>query len=163
MNAILAVSLSLVICGIAAVVEGACAGKNVKAFFATLRFPRYSAPLWVWTIIGGGYYLIFFFILYRLFRLNIYPARWYAALSLIVVMMLVNGLSNYVIFRARNLYLSFVIGAIFPVADLLLFALLTTLDQTAALVMIPYLLYRVYAVFWGYRLWRANQHEGMSN
>jgi tryptophan-rich sensory protein len=30
----------------------------------------------------------------------------------------------------------------------------------AALVMIPYLLYRVYAVFWGYALWKANQTDG---
>ena len=72
-------------------------------------------------------------------------------------MMVVNALTNYVIFRARNLYLSFVIGAVFPVLDLTLFALLLALDQAAALAMIPYLLYRVYAVFWGYALWRANQ------
>jgi tryptophan-rich sensory protein len=74
-------------------------------------------------------------------------------------MMIVNALSNYVIFRARNLYLSFVIGAVFPIMDVTLFALLMTLDQSAALAMIPYLLYRVYAVFWGYALWQANQPD----
>ena len=47
--------------------------------------------------------------------------------------------------------------------DLTLFALVMTLDQTAALTMIPYLLYRVYAVFWGYGLWRVNQKDGISN
>jgi tryptophan-rich sensory protein len=74
----------------------------------------------------------------------------------------VNGLSNYVIFRARNLYLSFVIGAVFLVMDVTLFALLMALDRSAALAMIPYLLYllyRVYAVFWGYALWRLNRDE----
>jgi len=80
-------------------------------------------------------------------------------MMLLVFMMTVNGLTNYVIFRARNLYLSFVIGAVFPILDLTLFALLMTLDHTAALVMIPYLLYRVYAVFWGYALWKANQTD----
>src|ERR1043166_4641948 len=124
MTAIPGILISLLICGTAAVLEGACAGKNIKAFFATLRFPRYSAPLWVWTIIGGIYYLIFFFITYRLFRFSSYPFWWYVALGLCVFMMVVNGLSNYVIFRARNLYLSFVIGAVFPVMDVTLFALL---------------------------------------
>ena len=81
------------------------------------------------------------------------------ALDLCVFMMVVNGLSNYVIFRARNLYLSFVIGAVFPVMDVTLFALLMSLDRSAALAMIPYLLYRVYAVFWGYALWRLNRDE----
>ena len=157
MKAIYAALASLIICGMAAALEGACAGKNVKSFFATLRFPRYSAPLWVWTIIGGGYYIIFFFIVYRLFRLSSNRALWYFALGLVVFMMIVNGLTNYVIFRARNLYLSFIIGAVFPILDVTLFALLMMLDQTAAVAMIPYLVYRVYAVFWGYALWRANE------
>lgn len=157
MRAIYAALISLVICGIAAALEGACAGNNVKSFFATLRLPRYSAPLWVWTIIGAGYYLIFFFLIYRLLRLSSYSTRWYVTLGLIGFMMTVNGLTNYVIFRARNLRLSFIIGAIFPVLDIALFILLTTLDQTAALTLIPYLVYRVYAVFWGYSLWLANQ------
>lgn len=152
-----ALLVSLAICGAAAALEGVCAGKGVKAFFATLRFPRYSAPLWLWTIIGGVYYLIFFFVTYRLLRLDSYSARWYAALSLIVFMMIVNGLTNYVIFRARNLYLSFLIGTIFPALDLTLFALLVLLDRVAALALAPYLIYRVYAVAWGYNLWKCNQ------
>lgn len=157
MKPIYAALVSLIICGIAAALEGVCAGKNVRAFFASLRFPRYSAPLWAWTVIGGGYYIVFFFIIYRLFRLRSDRTLWYVALGLVVFMMIVNGLSNYVIFRARNLYLSFVIGAVFPIMDVTLFALLIALDQPAALAMIPYLVYRVYAVFWGYTLWRANQ------
>ena len=159
MKPIFSILIALVICGTAAALEGVCAGKNVRSFFGTLRFPRYSAPLWVWTIIGGIYYLIFFFITYRLFRFSSYPFWWYVALGLCVFMMVVNGLSNYVIFRARNLYLSFVIGAVFPVMDVTLFALLMALDRSAALAMIPYLLYRVYAVFWGYALWRLNRDE----
>lgn len=160
MKTIYAALASLIICGMAAALEGVCAGKNVKSFFATLRFPRYSAPLWAWTIIGGGYYILFFFIVYRLFRLSSNRALWYFALGLAVFMMIVNGLTNYVIFRARNLYLSFIIGAVFPLMDVTLFALLMILDQTAALAMIPYLVYRAYAVFWGYALWRANEPDG---
>jgi hypothetical protein len=57
--------------------------KMLEFFFATLQLPRYSAPLWVWTIIGGAYYLIFFSIIYRLLRLEPYPAKWYVAVGLI--------------------------------------------------------------------------------
>ncbi len=60
-----AITLSLATCILAAALEGVCAGKNVNSFFATLRFPPYSAPLWVWSIIGGLYYLIFGFVIYR--------------------------------------------------------------------------------------------------
>jgi hypothetical protein len=45
MKPMFAILIALVLCGTAAALEGVCAGKSVRSFFATLRFPRYSAPL----------------------------------------------------------------------------------------------------------------------
>ena len=156
MSAGYSILISVGACVLAAALEGACAGKNVKAFYAELRFPRYSAPLWVWGIIGGLYYLIFWFVLYRLLRLDSDSAVRVAALALLLFMMVVNALTNYVIFRARNLRLSFIIGNLFPIMDVTLFILLIRLDRAAAWSLIPYLLYRIYAVWWGYALWKIN-------
>ena len=152
------VLFSIGICALAAALEGACAGRNVKSFFSTLRFPSYSAPLWAWSIIGGLYYIIFWFVTYRLLKLNSSALR-NAALTLLVFMMILNGLSNYVIFRARNLYLSFIVGSLFPLMDVGLFICLVRLDMLAAWSLVPYLLYRVYAVWWGYRLWEINRQR----
>jgi len=145
------------VCLAAAALEGACAGRNVKSFYATLRFPRYSAPLWLWTIIGGIYYVIFCFVIYRLLRLETNSHLRSAALTLIGFMMVINALTNYLIFRARNLYLSFVIGSLFPVFDIALFICLMLVEKVAALALIPYLLYRIYGVWWGYGLWKMNR------
>lgn len=152
-----AVLISICCCLVAAATEGVCAGNNVKSFYATLRFPPYSAPLWLWSIIGGIYYLIFWFVLYRLLRLDTSSLLKPIAFALIAFMMLANALTNYVIFRARNLYLSFIIGSVFPILDITLFVFLLMLDRIAALTLIPYLIYRVYGVWWGYGLWRANR------
>ncbi len=151
-----AILISLTACIIAAALEGVCAGKNVKSFFTTLRFPPYSAPLWVWTIIGGLYYAIFCFVLYRLLRFDSDSAIRNGAITLILFMMVVNALTNYIIFRARNLRLSFIIGNLFPVMDIALFIFLVRLDKLAAWALVPYLLYRIYAVWWGYGLWKLN-------
>lgn len=151
-----AILVSVGACVVAAALEGACAGRNVKAFYSELRFPRYSAPLWVWGIIGGLYYIVFWFVLYRLLRLDGESALRNVALTLIVFMMVVNALTNYVIFRARNLHLSFVIGNIFPLMDAALFVCLLRLDGVAALTLIPYLIYRIYALWWGYGLLKLN-------
>lgn len=156
MSATSAVLVSLGVCVIAAALEGVCAGKNVKSFFATLRFPPYSAPLWVWSIIGGLYYVLFFFVIYRLLRLDSDSALRSAALTLISFMMVVNALTNYVIFRARNLRLSFIVGTVFPIMDIALFICLIRLDRIAAWSLVPYLLYRIYALWWGYGLWKIN-------
>lgn len=159
MKSLYAALLASGICVIAALLEGLCAGRNVKSFFASLKSPRYSPPLWVWSIIGGVYYIIFWFLLFRLFQLQTDSFLKVIALTLIVFMMIVNALTNYIIFRARNLYLSFMVGSAFPLMDIALFACLLRLDELAAWSMIPYLLYRIYAVWWGYRLWRANETQ----
>ena len=151
-----AIVSALLICFAAAVLEGVCAGKNVRAFFLTVRIPKYSAPLWVWSIIGVIYYAIFGFVLYRLFRVGAGGALVRSGITLVVVMMALNALTNYVIFRARDLHRSFLIGAFFPILDVALFAILLQIDSPAALSLIPYLLYRVYGVYWGYALWKAN-------
>ncbi|HKP36622.1 MAG TPA: hypothetical protein VJT71_07160 [Pyrinomonadaceae bacterium] len=55
-----AILISFRICLGAAALEGLCAGKNVKSYFATLTFPPYAAPPGVWYGIGFVYYAIFF-------------------------------------------------------------------------------------------------------
>ena len=151
-----AILVSIGVCILAAALEGLCAGRNVKSFFAKLRFPPYSAPLWLWSIIGGLYYLIFCFVIYRLLRLNSDSTLKPAALTLILFMMVINALTNYIIFRSQNLRLSFIVGALFPILDIALLVCLVRLDDVAAWALIPYLLYRIYALWWGYGLWRTN-------
>ena len=151
-----AASAAVALCATVAVLEGVCAGRNVRAFFDTVRFPRYSAPLWVWSIIGALYYAVFGFLVFRL--LSAVPPSSLArvTLTLIVSMMVANALTNLVIFRARNLHLSYAIGCAFVVFDVVLTVCLLRLDRFAASALIPYLIYRVYAVWWGRALVTLN-------
>lgn len=150
-----AILISLGICVISAVLEGVFAGKNVKSFFAKLQFPSYSAPLWV-NIIGVVYYVICFFILYRIFRYDGDASIKYVALTLLLVMMGVNAFWNYVFFRAQNLFLSFFAFAVYPFIAIALFICLLQFDEMAAWPIVPYFVYLIYAVRWGYGLWKLN-------
>jgi benzodiazapine receptor len=147
---------SLVLCAISATLEGILAGRGVEARFADLRLPRYSPPLPVWFVIGAVFYLICFTVLYRLFSLPASGLRD-AALALLVGMMLMNALWNYVFFRVRDLFLSFVAGLPYGLMAVALFALTLKLDRLAALSLLPYILYLGYAGAWGYGLWRLNR------
>ena len=71
-------------------------------------------------------------------------------------MMLGNALANVVIFRARNLQLGYVIGWLYAGLDALLLGLLLQLDLVAAMALVPYLMYRVYALWWGRALVKLN-------
>ncbi|MFY9620603.1 MAG: TspO/MBR family protein [Pyrinomonadaceae bacterium] len=154
-----AVLISLGICLVAAVLEGLCAGKNVKSYFATLQFPPYAAPLGVWYGIGFVYYAIFFALIFRILRHEGDFGLRVGTLSLIIFMMAVNALWNYVFFRARNLFISFVAASLFPVLDIALLLCLIRFDSVAAWALVPYLLYRLYAVWWGYALWKMNRRR----
>ncbi len=157
MSTLYAILISLAACIAAAVLEGWCAGKNVRSYFAKLRFPPYSAPLLVWYIIGGLYYVLFFFLIYRILRHDGDTVLRNTALIFILFMMVANGLWNYVFFRSRNLRLSFISSSLAPIFDIALFVLLVQLDRLGTLAIVPYLLYRVYALWWGYRLWKFNR------
>lgn len=144
-------------CAASAAIEGACAGRGVKAFFATLRTPAYSAPLPVWYAIGLIYYLTFGFVLYRVF---LHPADGLlmkGTVVLVVAMLIANALWNLLFFRLKDIFLAFVTGSSAPLFDATLLLCLVRLDRTAAAALVPYLLYRVYAVWWGYALWRVNR------
>lgn len=156
LSTVTAAWVSVGICVAAALIEGLCAGGEVRAFFKEVRLPRYSAPLWVWSLIGAAYYLIFGFVLYRL--LSHVPASvlTQSALALIGAMMLGNALSNLVIFRARNLRLSGKIGDAYALLDILLVLGVARIDAVAAWALAPYLAYRVYAVWWGHALAELN-------
>ena len=157
MSTTYAALISTGICLGAAALEGVCAGKNVSAYFAKLKWPRYAAPLWVWYIIGALYYAIFFFVMFRLLRLEEDSILKTATFALILFMMVANGLWNYVFFRAQNLFAGFISGSLAPILDLALFICLIKLDKTAAWAFVPYLIYRLYAVWWGYGLWKLNR------
>ena len=99
--------------------------------------------------------MVFWFVSYSLLRLEGSVIR-NVALALVLFMMIVNALTNYVIFRARNLRLSFIVGGLFPFIDITLLLYLIQLDTIAAWSLVPYLFYRIYAVWWGYQLWKLN-------
>jgi len=151
-----AIFSSLGVCIVGAILEGLTAGNNVKPFFAKLRFPPYSAPLWAWYIIGALYYLTCFVILYRVFRYNGDTPLWNVAFTLILVVMATNALWNYIFFRAQNLFGAFLLGFPYTLVAIGLFVCLIQFDKVAAWAFVPYLIYLIYAFWWSYGLLKLN-------
>jgi tryptophan-rich sensory protein len=160
MSPVHATLVSLGVCAVAAALEGACAGQEVKSYFAKLTSPPYSPPMWVWYIIGGLYYGTFFFVVYRILTRGNNSSLAEGTFALVLAMLLGNGLWNYLFFRARKLFMSVLVTFLAPVMDLVLLICLIKLDRVAARALMPYLIYRVYSVWWAYRLWRLNPEVG---
>jgi translocator protein len=149
--------IAFAICVAGAALEGALAGRGVRARFAELRQPRYSPSLTVWFLIGGVYYIICFVLLYRLLASMLPTAAHKAAFVLLLVLMAANALWGFLFFRRRDLQLSFLAFLPYGLVGIALALVLVVIDLTAALVFIPYLIYLGYAAWWSHRLWALNR------
>jgi translocator protein len=157
MSIVLAVLITLAICVVSAILEGLMAGGNVKQYFARLQQPRYAVSLKAWYAIGALYYVVCGVVLYRMLRHPENTDIRIIAFALIVAMMSANAVWNYIFFRARNLFISFLAFGPYIVVTLSLIFALSRFDQIAASLICLYLLYLVYAITWSYRLWNLNR------
>jgi len=154
--------LALLICAVAAALEGALAGRGVRARFAELRQPRFSPPLPLWFVIGAAYYVICLVILYRLLASESITSAHRAALVLLLALMIANAAWGFLFFRRKDLRASFLAFLPYTSVAIALLLVLAPIDPTSALVLTPYLLYLSYSLWWSYRLWVLNRAASAS-
>lgn len=146
-------------CLTAAVLEGVMSGTRVKQRFAELTLPPPAFPLWAWSIIGVGYYILFFFVLNYLLGSAPTPGWTPAAIALVAVLLVANAVWNFVFFRIKNVWLSFVFFAPYVFAALLLALVLLRLHSPLLPWYLIYAAYLGYATWWGYSVWRLNRNS----
>lgn len=149
--------LSLFACALSVALESVFAGSGIKKRLAEIAVPAFAPPLWGWVVIGLLYYVVCFVVLYRLFSMaDAVPGR-NGGLLLMGTVMFVNAMWNYFFFRSRNLFHAFVLSLAYAVLAVALYVVLLGIDQIAAWVLLPYLLYLLYAGAFGYKTWKLNQ------
>lgn len=154
------VMVSLGVCAVVATAEGMLSGKRPMHVLATLRLPRFTPPGWVWIVIALFYYAICFTVLAILLQMDGANRSQYSAIVLTILLLALNALFNYMLFRRRNLFSAFLLFIPYDLVAAGLQICLFCLDNTARYVFVPYVAYLVFATVWGYQLWRLNQ--GMS-
>jgi tryptophan-rich sensory protein len=131
-------------------------GKGIKARLAELRLPKGAPPLWTWAIIGGAYYVLFFSLLRSILAQPSIPFWTSAILTLTALLLIANASWNWIFFRKKDLWLSFVF---FMPYLFLAFSLAGVLHRIRSPLLAWYAIYPVYltyATWWGYRVWRLN-------
>jgi tryptophan-rich sensory protein len=150
---------ALATCLVAALLEGILSGTQVKSRFAELQLPEFALPLWAWSIVGGAYYILFFYLLRSLLNRPLTPNCTPAALALTGTMLIANASWNWIFFRRKDLWLSFVFFAPYAFVALALAMVLHRLRSPLLWWYVLYLGYLGYATWWGYRVWRLNMHS----
>ncbi len=83
-------------------------GTGIKARFAELRLPKGAPRLWAWSVIGGAYYVLFFFLLRSVLSRPSIPFWTSVTLTLTAVLLIANASWNWIFFRRKDLWLSFI-------------------------------------------------------
>lgn len=153
---------ALLICVVAAALEGALAGRGVRQRLIELRQPPYAPPLTVWFAIGGIYYVICFVVLLRLLQSGLPTGTHDTALAFLLALMAANAGWGWLFFRRRHLRASFLYFVPYGLIALCLAWLLVLVDRTSFWVLSPYLAYMAYAAGWGRRVWLLNRNDSLS-
>ena len=124
---------------------------------AELRLPRYALPLWIWSIVGLAYYILFFLVLTSLLGSLPTPGWTPAALGLAGILLAANATWNWVFFRKKDLRLSLTLFVPYVLAAIALGLVLVRLENPLSLWYLLYLAYLVYATWWGFQVWRLNR------
>lgn len=144
------------LCLISIIIEAASASKEGKKWFENLKQPKYYLPFSVWYLVGGLYYIICGVIAYRVFHAStsIFPFP----VILLALMMLVNGLTNFILFKFQSLKMFY--WALYPFT-LLLVGLMVTLFQNDKIsfgLAGIYLLWLAYDLYYFRTLWQTNRN-----
>jgi len=154
---------ALAACVAAALFEGIMSGTGVKARFAELQLPKGAPNLWAWAIIGGAYYILFFFLLRSALDGPPVPFWTSIMLTLIAVLLIANASWNWIFFRKKNLWLSFVFFVPYLLLSLALAWVLHRVRNPFSGWYALYPVYLVYATWWGYRVWRLNSGSSQNS
>ena len=138
-------------------------GTGIKARFDELRLPNSAPRLWAWSIIGGAYYVLFFFLLRSVLGRPSIPFWTSVTLTLTAVLLIANASWNWIFFRKKDLWLSFVFLVPYLLLAFTLAGVLHRIRNPLSGWFALYPAYLAYATWWGYRLWRLNRGSSQTS
>lgn len=142
------------LCLVSIVIEAFSATREGKKWFENLRQPECSFPFSFWYMVGGLYYILCGIIAYRQFHvLNGFVSL---PVTLLMLMMIANGLTNFILFRFRSLRMFYLVLYPFAALFVLLGIFLFSHDVLSASLAGIYLVWLVYDLYYFRSLWRLN-------
>src|SRR5512134_2115350 len=145
------------LCLISIVIEAVSATNDGKKWFENLKQPPISFPFSVWYLVGGLYYILCGVIAYRTFRTS--ETVFSLPIILLALMMLTNGLTNFILFKLQSLKMFY--WALYPFL-LLFISLMVFLfpnDKISFWLASLYLLWLGYDLYYFRTLWKINELE----
>ncbi len=129
---------------------------SIPTWYAELVKPAFSPPSWVftpvWTILFILIGIAFFLVWQKGFSTKVSKT----ALSLFSIQLTLNATWSFLFFSLHNPFYAFIEIILLFIAILLTIVWFNKISRTAALLLIPYLLWVAFAAFLNYSIWILN-------
>lgn len=135
--------LSVTVTGIA----GVLAAGDLEGLYGTLRKPPYSPPSWVFGVAWAILYLLMAVAAYRISRQSTGEDEKRFVYTLFGVQLLLNVLWMFVFFRMQAYYPAVLVLVALLVISAWMALRFYQVDQSAAYLLVPYLLWLLYAAY----------------
>lgn len=145
---------TIALCLVSIIIEASSATKKGRTWFQQLKTPKYSFSLQVWYFVGAIYYIIFGIIAYRQFSNN--STLFSTSVILLTLVMILNGLGNFIIFKYRSLKWFYFVIYPFGLILLALILVLLPIDKISSLLASLYFIWLIYDLYYGYNMWKLN-------
>lgn len=144
------------LCLISVIIEIISATRDWKKWFVNLKQPKYSLPFSASYFIGTIYYTIFGFIAYRQFH---YRKKFSCPTFLLILIILINGLTNFILFKSRLLKIFYFV--LYPFMLLVIGFIIAPLqiDKLSFILAGIYLIWLCYDLFYFFKLWKLNPNN----
>jgi len=136
--------------------EAIAAGKGAKATMRALKQPSWALPVVGWYVLGLLYYVVCWFVLYRVSNSALLNSMRKESLALMIAIMTANVCWNFIFLRHRRLALGFWYLLPYTFFVLVLLSMLARIDRQSELVFLAYVAYIPYAIGQTFRVWRLN-------
>lgn len=129
---------------------------NIPETFKLLNKPTFTPPTWVFPVVWIILYFFMAVAVYRIWLLNERGINVTKALVLYAVQLILNFLWTIIFFRFKLFWIAFM-----ELLLLVIFVILTTIefkkfDRISFLLMIPYLIWIIFAGALNYSIWMMN-------
>ena len=146
----------IVVCQGAGIVGSIFTAQSVRTWYTTLQKPAFSPPNWIFGPVWIILYVMMGTALYLVWRKSESTDVPPMVFIVFAVQLSLNGLWSFVFFGLRSPLWGFVEITVLWLSILLTIALFRKVSQSAALLLVPYILWVSFAAILNFSIWRLN-------
>jgi tryptophan-rich sensory protein len=130
---------------------------NSMAIYNSLEKPPFAPPGWIFGVVWPVIYILMGIAAYRIYMLRDQGRDVGRALFFYIIQLLLNFLWSFIFFSFRLYGLAFIELIILFVFVFITFVKFIKLDKIAGFLLIPYLLWLIFAGFLNFMIWTKNE------